>query len=312
MDFNIAAVRLEGGIGDHILGMRILPFVREKYPDLPIVVFSDAAGGVAQQELVRLSPLVAEVIPVHQAEDSVTLETMGRFDRLLPADRDRMKAARIFFDAWGAGFFISASQLLGVDFYRILAGRTELRIPEEAREEAERLAPSGDGRIYAGLSLSKYGIEHLRTSAAPIEKFLAQLLQDPRVTILNFYATQFSFAHWPDEHRLARERLLRDESKFLRELSARNERIVAMRDVPIPVLTALLARCAYFIGVDNGIKHIAWALNVPLTYFMPEPPQGNFILRWLPDYHRMLQFSCSQEALAAHINCAVNQLSARA
>jgi hypothetical protein len=38
------AVRLEGGLGDHILGMRVLRFVRDRYPRHEIVALSDAHG----------------------------------------------------------------------------------------------------------------------------------------------------------------------------------------------------------------------------------------------------------------------------
>jgi hypothetical protein len=41
-------------------------------------------------------------------------------------------------------------------------------------------------------------------------------------------------------------------------------------------------RCAYFVDVDNGVKHMAWALSIP-------------------DIHRLLTAACTGEELAAHL-----------
>ena len=45
-----AAVRLEGGLGDHILGMRLLQFVRRRYPGHLMVVYCDCGGYRSQLE----------------------------------------------------------------------------------------------------------------------------------------------------------------------------------------------------------------------------------------------------------------------
>ena len=70
----------------------------------------------------------------------------------------------------------------------------------------------------------------------------------------------------------------------------------------ISLVAGLLAKCRYFIGVDNGIKHLAWALNVPHTVFLPHPPGARFILRWMPDFDRSLLLGCTKAELARHVD----------
>ena len=77
----------------------------------------------------------------------------------------------------------------------------------------------------------------------------------------------------------------------LASLPALDSRIVPCADLPIEVVASLLTRCRYFVGGDNGIKHLAWALDIPRTFFIKAPPPRLDILRWMPDVHRMLQFT---------------------
>jgi ADP-heptose:LPS heptosyltransferase len=72
-------------------------------------------------------------------------------------------------------------------------------------------------------------------------------------------------------------------------------------DLPIEVIAALLSRCRYFVGGDNGIKHLAWALDIPRTFFVKERPPRLDVLRWMPDVHRLLTFDCGEHRLRRHL-----------
>ena len=74
-------------------------------------------------------------------------------------------------------------------------------------------------------------------------------------------------------------------------------------------MAALINRCRYFVGLDNGIKHLAWALGVPLTLLYPMYPSTDNIVRWLPDIHRMLLFDCSDDDLEMHLTDALSAAS---
>ena len=44
------SVRLEGGLGDHLLGNRFVPAILEKYPDAKVTAYSDTEGNTFQKE----------------------------------------------------------------------------------------------------------------------------------------------------------------------------------------------------------------------------------------------------------------------
>ena len=75
-----------------------------------------------------------------------------------------------------------------------------------------------------------------------------------------------------------------------------------MVDFPISVVAALIKKCSYFIGVDNGIKHLAWALGITHTFFTPDVSKDyHYVLRWIPDYHRHLLFNYAKKDFLRHL-----------
>ena len=76
-----------------------------------------------------------------------------------------------------------------------------------------------------------------------------------------------------------------------------HERIIPVVDQPIALVAALLHLSRYFIGVDNGIKHLARALDKPHSLIAPSPPDLSrpeaclLVPHWVPDFHRMLVLS---------------------
>jgi hypothetical protein len=295
------AVRLEGGLGDHLLGMRVLRFIRARYPRHAIVAYSDSAGHPTQQQIAALSPFVSEVVPVFRRPVKVRADGMGKLDEIRDEDLDRMRSADHFIDTYGAIMLTAASRSLDIPLFELLAHRPELVIPAPAHEAAARwLAPFGDS-VFVGMNLVKYGAERLRGFIPRVMELLCPLLRDSRVVVLNMYTTKYEFTHWPEPERTMRETRAIEEGQVLTELCARHERIVPCVDQPIETVVALLARCRYFIGIDNGIKHLAWALGVPHTFLHPKEPEMLQILRWMPDFHRILQFDCSSDDLTAHV-----------
>src|SRR6266498_396583 len=92
------AVRLEGGLGDHVLGMRVLPFVHRSFPKHQIIVYSDAAGHAGQLQVAAMSPIVASVVPVQSRPKDRTV--VGRLENVRPQDLTRMFSADVFIDGW--------------------------------------------------------------------------------------------------------------------------------------------------------------------------------------------------------------------
>jgi hypothetical protein len=283
----LIAVRLEGGLGDHILGMRVLSFVRAKYPDHDILVYSDAAGHPTQLEIARMSPLVTAVTP----------------------DREAMFASDVVIDAWGGTMFVEAAEHLNVPVFDILSSRPHLSIAPEADNAAlDFLGADRDAPLIA-LNLSKYDASLLIHYSHVIAALLHGLLEREDVIILNFFTSTYEFPHWQEPQRTEREQAADRRGRFLAGLSRISERIRPCRDLPLPVVAALINRCRYFIGVDNGIKHLAWALDVPQTCLYPIQPTTEHIMRWLPDVHRLLLFDSREQDFDAHLADALSAAS---
>jgi hypothetical protein len=312
----IAAVRLEGGLGDHILGLRLLPFISRRYPNHHIIVYSDSGANRAQLDIVRLSPYVREVVPVFRILERVTKHNLWHLDNLRPQDIELMRSADVFFDAALWSFFVPQSKVLGVPFYDILASRPELRIPQNARSQARDLLGEPEGLKYIGLNLSKYGAQFIHNQRSALRAFLRSLMTGPATRVLNIFSRSTDFPHWPEPERSQRRKISREESEVISELSSWDERIIPIVDQPIAVVAALLEMCRYFVGVDNGIKHLAWALGISHTLILPHVSDFNrpenvheitFVLHWIPDFDRTLALNCADQ-VAIHTREAIDRL----
>jgi hypothetical protein len=281
------AVRLEGGLGDHVLGMRILPFIRRRYPGHKILIYSDCEGNRAQLDVAAMSPFVARVIPVFQDRSRVTANNLGRLENIDGQYLALFKKADVFVDGWNYPLFIKQSVLLDVPYYKILATRPRLKLPPESISRASEILTISPPPHYIAINFGKYGAGFLRTILPSLQRLLLNLLEDPRVHILNMFSRTYDFPHWPEPERSKRRALVEEESQVIAEICEWNSRILPIVDQSIPTVTALLSRCSYFIGIDNGIKHLAWALGIPRTFFLTFMPNEEFILRYIPDFHRL-------------------------
>src|SRR6266545_5979330 len=170
------AVRLEGGVGDHVLGMRILRFIHTRRPCHDIVVYSDCGGASTQLEIAAMSPYVSSVVPIYQSAAAKRQADMGKLENIRREDLETMFSADLFIDAHGLTLFVPAAVLLNVPIYDILAHRPELSLPPHALAEADRLLASYDGAIFVGLNLMKYGGTVLRYYEPRITYLLRRLL----------------------------------------------------------------------------------------------------------------------------------------
>lgn len=283
------AVRLEGGLGDHLLGMRVLFFVRKRYPEHEIIVYSDCAGNAAQLQAAALSPYVAEVLPIFQDRSRVSMTNLGDLTNIEEQYLTPMMAADVFIDASTKSLFIDASKTLDVSYYRIMAARPRLKVPPEATDRATEILGEASGPRYIAINFGKYGPKLWRSNLPNLRQLVMRLLEDPEIYLLNIFSRAFDFPHWPEAEREKRRRDSAEVSEVLAEICEWNSRILAIVDENIPTIAALLKRCFYFIGVDNGIKHLAWALDIPRTFFLPSALNDQYaIFRWVPDIHRMI------------------------
>jgi hypothetical protein len=249
------SIRLAGGIGDHLLGMRTLSLAHARLPGRPIIVYSNCATDSVQLNVASLSPFATEIIPACPTPP--------------PSDT--------FIDASGDDLFTNAAVTLRLPIFEFLAARPVLKLPEWATVEAERFLNRFNASSFVGACFATDDPETLMPFQSRILHAINVALGSPDADAmaLNFFTTKS--AHF---------------SEGLQGLSHLDSRIVPCADLPIELVAALLSRCTYFVGGDNGIKHLAWALDIPLTFFVKERPTRLDILRWMPDVHRMRLFDC--------------------
>jgi len=301
------SVRLEGGLGDHVLGMRVLRFVRARYPSHQIIAYSDCGGHSTQLRVASMSPLVSEVVPVYQ-QSAPKRGEVGTLANVRREDMEKMLAHDLFIDAHGVGLFARAATVLNVPIFDILAHRPELCISTEDLQNATRLLADHGEAIFVGLNLTKYGVDFLRRHESRLMYIPRRLLEHPKVVVLNFFTSSYAFPHWPERERALREQNSRGEYELLKEYCQLSDRIVPCIDLPVGTTMALLRQCRYFIGLDNGIKHLAWALDIPRTFFHPGMPSNFFVMRWMPDFHRMLRLDCADNQMNRHLWAAEKSL----
>jgi hypothetical protein len=283
--------------------MRVLSFAQARYPRHDILVYSDSAGHQTQLQIARMSPLVTAVTPVRATDHTRSL------DAIHPADREVMFASDVVIDAWGGTMFVEAAEQLNVPVFDILSSRPQLSISPEADQAALDFLGEHRDAPLIGLSLGKYDHALLSRYTHLIAALLHGLLEREDVIILNFFTSTYDFAHWPEPRRTERQQIAERGARLLASFSRLSERIRPCCDLPIDVVAALINRCRYFVGLDNGLKHLAWALDVPLTCLYPFDPNIEHILRWLPDVHRFLLFDCREEELSAHLADALSAAS---
>jgi hypothetical protein len=301
------AIRLEGGIGDHLLGMRLLRFVRNRYPNHDIIAYSDCGGQSEQIEVVKLSPHVSRVLPVFKDPLRVMDDNWWALSTLDSNDLALMRSADVFLDGDIKTLFIHQSKALDVPFYEILASRPDLRIPEAAVAAVNAILPGDRGDRYVALNLSKHGANMIQSIFAFIQPLLRSLLNDPKVKVVNVYKRTFEFAHWPEGRRRVRQDVITKEALVNESIDTSHDRMVPIVDRPIVEVAAILARCQYFIGVDNGIKHLAWALGIPHTMVLPGVSDMSMITRWIPDFNRTLLLNDSDD-MSRHMQFAAEQI----
>ncbi len=299
-------MRLEGGLGDHLLGMRVLGFIHQRLPEYEIVVYSESAFHPVPQEIVTWSPFVTRVIPVRSTPPSK--DRVGNLENIHPNDLAQIFSADLFIEGWGGDMFTSASTVLRVPPFEILGSRPVLVVPREGELHADDLLKPYAGAALLGVHLGKGDPETISRFRERIEEVLSRLLEVPGVVVLNMFTSGYDFPHWPEPQRSARADAARRETAVLERLERISEQVVNCRDLPLATVAALLSRCKYFIGVDNGIKHLAWALDIPHTFFVNVPFRVLGTLRWMPDLHCILGFRCPPDEMDRHLALAEQAL----
>ena len=270
-------LRLEGGIGDHVLGLRIASFAKRRFPDANLIAYSDAGGSSLQRELAALCADVDDVRSVHRFDPQTSVASEN-YNDLAQSEREELNNCALILEGWTGDYCLSASRALNVPVLDILSSRPTFRLAVPA-------PPLTYDKPYVVLNCSKYGGETLNQWSGAIES-LVKSLSSCDVHVV--YAESFSFPHLETDVAARRKRLVEEEAEYYERLQAKLPGIKLVKNLSAEKLIEELRNSKLFVGVDNGIKHLAWALQKPLFYFVPEVPTPMFALRWMPDAHRAI------------------------
>lgn len=254
------AVRLEGGIGDHICAARFIPAIKELHPDSRIIAFSDTEGNTSQRDfLVKLWPGVFDEIEIINSKRNKEFPIKHQFsaNENYPSALEnvpenyllKMKSADKFYD-----LHIDGMNWASYDFNWSKYFYTFPK-PQIALE------PVIDEKEYIVLNLVSDSNSTHKMEPWYVNKLVERLSKTHRVIIA---ATDKNEKYYSD--------------------CAAHAKIVKL---DILGVTRLIANAKLFLTLDSGLKFIGYSTNTPTLNFCNqvttygEVPQHQ-IIRWQP------------------------------
>ena len=254
------AVRLEGGLGDHLLGNRFVPAILDKYPDAKITAYSDTSGNTFQK------------------------------DGVLSAYGYLYEDFKVIQNKKYKSFWVDCQ--FGEDNYY---GALE-NVPDDIREEMESYDKFYDLHIDS-LKWMQHDYDWLRyfyTFPKPemTESYDEELYDNYTVFHL---VSETSVGHRLEKwymHRLIRE--ISKESpcviistektnEFFEEILDDNIKLI---NTTVPKVFDIISRANLFISTDSGFRCLAYGAGVPVLMFSSSSPVPHQVIpshriRWL-------------------------------
>ncbi len=235
------AVRLEGGLGDHLLANRFVHAIKEKYPNSKIHAFSDTEGNSRSIELLQqLFPSKYDIISTCEKRKNQNFEIKTPFGvENYPAyitnlpDRSLLEinSCDKFYD-----LHIDSLNWLNYDFDWL---RYYYFFP---KPEIELVSPYKSGYIMAHLYSrpdSPYNLEQWYTI-----QLLSKLSENNKIVVV----TQ-------NQHK-----------DYYSELFNNKNIIINTADSVIEICR-IAQGCSCFIGIDSGIRYIPYYFSKPVFVF---------------------------------------------
>lgn len=262
MNIKRISVRLEGGLGDCLLGARFIPAIKELYPNAEITAFIDSEGKTFQKEVLSyLYPSLFKELTVIPTKKHKELwinsqfgeENMIGFIENVPAEYMRqMISYDIFYD-----LHVDSLKFTNYDFNWASFFKRFPKPEISAKKSAE----------------NKYICLHLASDTSNahvlqqwyIDSLITELLKlNIKLKIISTLNTNYKYKNFLD-----------------------NPNIQIINEENITKICDLILNSSGFIGVDSGFKYIGYAGNIPTLTLSKNcehhggvPP--SHYLRWLP------------------------------
>ena len=264
-----------GALGDFLLTLPAIRMLRENFPDCPleilgyrhIAALAEGRFYANSTRSIEYGPLAGFFNP-RAALDSALCEYFASFQQIISYIYDPDALFESGLRRAGVRNLISASPKIGEKEH---AARQLARPLEQLAvwldDPAAQIFPSTQDLFEAQAVLSTLPRPHVAIHPGsggerknwPLPRWLEvqrELLNDTRVGHLLIIGGE------SDSRQLSRMKLIRPA-----------ERQTILENLSLPVLGAILSQCAFFVGHDSGISHLAAAAGIPcLLLFGPTNP----------------------------------------
>ena len=254
------AIRLEGGLGDHLLANRFVHAIKDKHPDSELNIFSDTEGNPRSINVLKsLFPSIYKNIKVVGERKNKQFQLTSRFGtEIYPADSRNLPDETIaeinksdkFYD-----LHLDGLKWLNYDFDWL---RYYYFFP---KPEIELTSPYESGYIMAHLFSrpeSPYNLEH-----DYVISLLLKLSENNKIVII----TQKEYI------------------QYYSQLFNNKNIIINTTDNTLDIF-AIAKECSVFIGIDSGIRCVPYYFSKPVFVFSQHCEQYgtvgySHLIRWL-------------------------------
>jgi len=255
-----------GAIGDFVVTLPVLAALRKKYPNAHIEILGypsiaelavrrGYAESCSRLDAADMAPFFVQdaTLPAQRAE------YFSRFDLIISVFKDDEGVFHRNLMKCSRGVVVSINPIPPSGVHaseHLLRSLEPLGITPD--DGAPRLLPSGEDRRLAGEFLRERGLERRRLlaihpgSGSPSKNYPAERFAEIAIALRRRHNLHPIIIRGPAD--------AEPVECVVRNIPAE---ATVVKEVPLPVLAALLESCTLFIGNDSGISHISAAVGTP-------------------------------------------------
>lgn len=272
-------IRLEGGLGDHLLGTRFIPAIKEKYPDAKIYAYCDTEGKKFQ-------------------ENALKVAYSHLFDNIQTIDKKKFKE-----------FWVDCQ--FGTDnFYGALEN-----VPDDILQDMQNNCDKFYDLHIDGLKWMNYDFDWLRYFYFfPKPKFKFKSWQKEKYVIMHLNSAT-SKGHILEQFYI--DGLVKKVSEFIKVIiiSTKDDNYlfehltsgnVSIFNGEIEEIFALISQASAMVSIDSGFRYIAYGCGIPTITFSanclaPGKIPTSHMIRWLMFTNQVLPLNYSFTMVAKSI-----------
>jgi len=276
------AVRMEGGLGDHILGNRFIPAILDEHPNSEIHLFSDTNGSRSQSEaLLSLYNYYKSSTLVRRKSENYTIKTQfgkENFPQHINNITEEDKSYMLNFDKF---YNLHIDKLDWMDYdFNWQNYFYHFPKPHNSVDDFH----NSNKYIVMHIASDNMGNNH-RMSKSYYEEIIKEI---PREYDIFFTSTKST-------------------ENYINETITTSERVMTIQ-APIMKIASLIKNASGLLAIDSGLKYLGYTFNTPTIGWAKECTRPHSCpschhLRWLtfPQLFFPLNFS-AKNVVSALLN----------